>query len=838
MMGIAPMFSRQPRSHFEELEPRRLLAVHTVDFNNYAIQSSYFDFLLRDSHTPTSGFSYTLGTADGQRPNINGITWADSNYYDTVLGAGGFNSVNSWNIKPVVLYSNVKNGDWINQGWNPYQDMAEGSACIDDAGRAAAAFADDYLANGTESSYQTARDILTFVAYMTTRQGKTYNFAWLDAPAVFGWDPIQAQDKHYMYRSEYVKRTQYPSASPSSTWFDQNSDTAHIINWPSPVAAPPFLSHAKYSVYIDDLRNASNIDVAKIYDGPLYTTASGGATSFKTGIKKIYTNSTQQFGFDEARALQGYARGMMMMAKRAAVTPGGLAGDDLLFAKFLENNTNRLIRNVQTISVGGLDSKIGSAVLAGLADYYQVMYGTTEYGAYVSPLPADSNTPEITDDRAAPVAVMGMIDTLAGTIKSKQFRSADWRNGIFIDDAGGGNWDAWGQLQIYALARTYRMKINVGESPTASNVSSLLDYAAYAADNFYGVEAYHYSVPGTDNVRTKERITSISGWAAKYHNNSSQIAYHNSSIVLGLEELARAYEVSDRADKAARMATYLNGMESVASWFVGNNTSLLDMYDGTALMAGTNRGRGVTFDGLSPSGSTYTINRNGGGESQAEGLWAMIHVKKAIADYGLSSTFSFEQGTAFTARPTVSASQFLYDAPKPALTFTFSQNVSASVDPSDIIVTRMEDGGVVPISAIALTYNTPTRTLTVTFPGLPNGVLPNGNYTALVRGTGIVGSTANAMAADHVLPFRVLAGDADGNGTINFDDYARIDNGFNNGLTGFSNGDFNYDGVINFDDYAIIDLAFNTQPRPANIIGKVKDSSSTVFGRTKIGRSV
>ena len=39
---------------------------------------------------------------------------------------------------------------------------------------------------------------------------------------------------------------------------------------------------------------------------------------------------------------------------------------------------------------------------------------------------------------------MGMIDTLAGTIKSKQFRSADWRNGIFIDDAGGGNWDAWG----------------------------------------------------------------------------------------------------------------------------------------------------------------------------------------------------------------------------------------------------------------------------------------------------------------------------------------------------------------------------------------------------------
>src|SRR5438046_7891970 len=101
--------------------------------------------------------------------------------------------------------------------------------------------------------------------------------------------------------------------------------------------------------------------------------------------------------------------------------------------------------------------------------------------------------------------------------KSNQFRSADWRNGIFIDDSGGGNWDAWGQLQIYALARTYRMKINIGQSPTDPAVSSLLDYAAYGADNFYGIEAYHYAAPGTNNVRTKERIDTISGWSAKYH---------------------------------------------------------------------------------------------------------------------------------------------------------------------------------------------------------------------------------------------------------------------------------------------------------------------------------
>ena len=89
-------------------------------------------------------------------------------------------------------------------------------------------------------------------------------------------------------------------------------------------------------------------------------------------------------------------------------------------------------------------------------------------------------------------------------------------------------------MQIYALARDYRLKINLGQNPADPAVASLLDYAAYAADNFYGIEAYHYAAPGTDNVRTKERINTISGWSAQYQTNSTQIAYYQSSIVAGL----------------------------------------------------------------------------------------------------------------------------------------------------------------------------------------------------------------------------------------------------------------------------------------------------------------
>jgi GH43 family beta-xylosidase len=56
---------------------------------------------------------------------------------------------------------------------------------------------------------------------------------------------------------------------------------------------------------------------------------------------------------------------------------------------------------------------------------------------------------------------------------------------------------------------------------------------------------------------------------------------------------------------------------------------------------------------------------------------------------------------------------------------------------------------------------------------------------------------------------RVIPGDADHNGIVDFDDYAHVDNGFNNDLSGWENGDFDDNGVVNFDDYALIDRSFN-----------------------------
>ena len=57
-------------------------------------------------------------------------------------------------------------------------------------------------------------------------------------------------------------------------------------------------------------------------------------------------------------------------------------------------------------------------------------------------------------------------------------------------------------------------------------------------------------------------------------------------------------------------------------------------------------------------------------------------------------------------------------------------------------------------------------------------------------------------------------GDANLDGRVDGSDYTRIDNGFNNHLTGWFNGDFNYDGIVDGSDYTLIDNAFNTQASP------------------------
>ena len=76
----------------------------------------------------------------------------------------------------------------------------------------------------------------------------------------------------------------------------------------------------------------------------------------------------------------------------------------------------------------------------------------------------------------------------------------------------------------------------------------------------------------------------------------------------------------------------------------------------------------------------------------------------------------------------------------------------------------------------------------------------------------------NGQAVDStsVLVKFTYAGDANLDGTINIDDYGRIDSSVSQSGTvfGWFNGDFNYDGKIDIDDYGIIDGNVSEQGQP------------------------
>src|SRR5262249_53576759 len=87
------------------------------------------------------------------------------------------------------------------------------------------------------------------------------------------------------------------------------------------------------------------------------------------------------------------------------------------------------------------------------------------------------------------------------------------------------------------------------------------------------------------------------------------------------------------------------------------------------------------------------------------------------------------------------------------------------------------------------------------------GALKGSQYTS------VAGPTFDGLpvAANDVVGKFTWYGDTDFSGRVDFDDYQRIDNGYQSAGSDWFHGDLNYDGHVDFDDYMLIDLAFNSQ---------------------------
>ncbi|MHB8957718.1 MAG: putative Ig domain-containing protein [Pirellulaceae bacterium] len=129
---------------------------------------------------------------------------------------------------------------------------------------------------------------------------------------------------------------------------------------------------------------------------------------------------------------------------------------------------------------------------------------------------------------------------------------------------------------------------------------------------------------------------------------------------------------------------------------------------------------------------------------------------------------------------------------------------SEDVDVESIDVRMIdENGAVLPASAFHFDANTDTATWTLAAP------LTAGRY--LLEWVNPVHDTAgNPLASVEPTEISIVPGDANDDGSTNFQDFVVVSNNFGQNSNGAGEGDFNGDGVTNFADFVILSNNFGT----------------------------
>jgi hypothetical protein len=139
------------------------------------------------------------------------------------------------------------------------------------------------------------------------------------------------------------------------------------------------------------------------------------------------------------------------------------------------------------------------------------------------------------------------------------------------------------------------------------------------------------------------------------------------------------------------------------------------------------------------------------------------------------------------------------------LVLQFGEDVGVTLTAGDLRIENLANPGVTAPAVAAVQYDPATRRAAVTF---APAILPDGNYRVTLAADAVNDAAQNKSAAAS-FDFFVLAGDADRNRVVNFDDLLILAQNYNATAATFSRGDFNYDGVVNFDDLLILAQRYN-----------------------------
>jgi hypothetical protein len=235
-------------------------------------------------------------------------------------------------------------------------------------------------------------------------------------------------------------------------------------------------------------------------------------------------------------------------------------------------------------------------------------------------------------------------------------------------------------------------------------------------------------------------------------------------------------------------------------------------------VAGTVAGATVTIfaDGVAigsavASGATTTVTTNGT-TTLADGT-RVITAGQTEPGKSPSLPSGSLSITIDTGAPQVTSAAFNFLTGH-SLTYQFAENVSATFAALDVSVQNLTTAQTLPGASQSGTYNTGTNVATVTFPGINGGVaqgiLGDGNYRATISAASVTDVAGNPLAADHVLNFFFLNGDASRDRSVDLTDFTILAANFNTTGRNFTQGDFNYDMAVNLTDFTVLAASFNT----------------------------
>jgi regulation of enolase protein 1 (concanavalin A-like superfamily) len=282
---------------------------------------------------------------------------------------------------------------------------------------------------------------------------------------------------------------------------------------------------------------------------------------------------------------------------------------------------------------------------------------------------------------------------------------------------------------------------------------------------------------------------------------------------------------------------------------------------------GTNAAPIITAAAANPTtviASTTTLSvaaTDDGGAANLSYLWSVIAKPADVADpiFSINNTNSASTTTAtffaagnYTFRVTVADAQgltathnvtaavtlrttgtFEFDKPQPQFSVLFNGDVGASLSASDLVLTNLTTGAVIPASQIVSSFVTASGTAVFTFTTGPNGTLPDGNYQAKLLAGSVAEASGVALAADATFSFFVKAGDANRDGTVDFADLVILSQNYNQVGKTFSAGNFDYDpeGRVDFADLVILSQNYNTTLAPiAAVIAPTKKPTKAMRG--------